>query len=79
MTDWSHGSAIGAPPPVEHTHVHRWEGGDRSLIHAHPMPNADPLTNRMLWGTEGESWVNRPHRHVNGRHSHPHGHAEYVP
>jgi hypothetical protein len=54
------------PAEVEHEHVHRWEGGDRRFRHTHRMPTS----------TEHPD-ATRPHRHVNGRHSHPHHHGAY--
>ncbi len=53
---------------TRHEHLHLFADGLRRLIHAHPYPvnEQDPL-------------AARPHRHVNGRHRHPHGHAGYAP
>lgn len=49
-----------------HEHLHLFGDGLRALVHAHPDP-----------GDAGEGSALRPHRHVNGRHSHPHGHGGY--
>ena len=63
-------NAIVAPAPpesaIEHEHVHRFMDGIHVLRHAHPMP-ADGQDREAI----------RPHRHVNGSHSHPHGHSGY--
>ena len=51
---------------VKHTHVHSWIGGQRSFTHAHPWPTHSDAPD-----------ASRPHRHLNGHHSHPHGHGGY--
>lgn len=49
-----------------HEHLHLFADGLRRLVHehAHPVSDREPLANRK-------------HRHANGEHSHPHGHAGY--
>jgi hypothetical protein len=49
-----------------HTHTHSWMDGTRSFTHAHDYPQSANDPN-----------ATRPHRHVNGHHSHPHGHEAY--
>ena len=46
-----------------HEHLHLYADGLRRFVHVHE-PGIPPT---------------RPHRHVNGAHSHPHGHAQYEP
>lgn len=52
--------------PELHEHLHLFGDGLRAFVHAHDRPSS---------GAEGSAM--RVHRHVNGQHAHPHGHAEY--
>ena len=56
----------------EHEHLHLFGDGLRAMAHAHPHPLGD-------WPKDRDPLATRAHRHVNGRHSHPHGHAGYEP
>lgn len=51
-----------------HEHLHLYADGLRRFVHVHDYPTSglDPL-------------AARPHRHENGRHSHPHDHRLYRP
>jgi hypothetical protein len=51
----------------QHEHTHSWEDGTRHLRHGHERPTSGEDPNAA-----------RPHRHINGYHSHPHGHDGYV-
>lgn len=52
--------------PISHVHVHAWSDGERSYRHAHVMPDSSI-----------HRFASRAHSHLNGRHSHPHGHREF--
>lgn len=51
-----------------HEHLHLFGDGLRYFIHSHPYPK-----------DSSESLFAREHRHLNGSHSHPHGHKDYKP
>lgn len=51
-----------------HEHLHLFADGLRRFVHLHPYPAG-----------ELDRLAAHPHRHVNGRHSHPHGHDLYQP
>lgn len=51
---------------VEHTHIHKYMDGERKYTHSHTL--GEHLDSKD---------IAKRHLHVNGAHSHPHGHKGF--